>query len=180
MCGRKMFFSLAVVCFLGAVLIGLSLSQAQAPAERGRGRGEPNAPRDPEQMQKMMIERQMGRIKESLQPSAEEWKTLEPKVTKVVTLSRQTGGMGGMGMSSRRPGAQGPEVPLTPVGKVTEELRKVLENKEAKSEEIKAKLTALREAREKAKQELAKAQQDLRKGLTARQEAQLVLMGLLD
>ena len=180
-----MFFSLAIVCFLGAVLIGLSLSQAQAPAERGRGRGEPNAPRDPEQMQKMMIERQMTRIKETLQPSAEEWKTLEPKVTKVVTLSRQTGGMGmfGMGMSSRRAGGMGgTETPRdqTPVGKVTDELRKVLENKEAKSEEIKTKLTALRDAREKAKQELAKAQQELRKGLTARQEAQLVLMGLLD
>lgn len=87
----------------------------------------------------------------------------------------------GMGMSSRRPGAPpGPEGSLTPVGKVTEELRKVLENKDAKSEEIKAKLTALREAREKAKKELAKAQQELRTGLTARQEAQLVLMGWLD
>jgi len=193
MCGRKLFFGLAVVCFVGVVLIGLSLSQAQqAPGgrpgtgERMRARGEPNAPRDPEQMLKMMNERQMARIKETLQPTDQEWTALEPKVTKVLTLSRQTGGMGGMGMfggmgmSSRRPGAQGPETPLTPVGKVTEELRKVLENKEAKSEEIKAKLTALREAREKAKQELAKAQQDLRKGLTARQEAQLVLMGMLD
>jgi len=192
MCGRKLFVGLAVVCFVGVVLIGLSLSQAQqAPRERPggpggarvRGGGEPNAPRDPEQMLKMMNERQIARIKESLQPTDQEWTSLEPKVTKVLTLSRQTGGMGmfgGMGMSSRRPGAQGPEVPLTPVGKVTDELRKVLENKEAKSEEIKAKLTVLREAREKAKKELAKAQQDLRQGLTARQEAQLVLMGLLD
>jgi len=191
MCGRKLFFGLAVVCFVGAVLIGLSLSQAQqAPGgrpgagERVRARGEPNAPRDPEQMQRMMTERQIGRIKEALQPSEGEWKALEPKVTKVLTLSRQTGGMGGMGfgmgMSTRRPGAQGPETPLTPVGKVTEELRKVLENKEAKSEEIKAKLTALREAKEKAKKELVQAQQDLRKGLAARQEAQLVLMGVLE
>ena len=192
MCGRKLFVGLAVVCFVGVVLIGLSLSQAQqAPRERPggpggarvRGGGEPNAPRDPEQMLKMMNERQIARIKESLQPTDQEWTSLEPKVTKVLTLSRQTGGLGmfgGMGMSSRRPGAQGPEVPLTPVGKVTDELRKVLENKEAKSEEIKAKLTVLREAREKAKKELAKAQQDLRQGLTARQEAQLVLMGLLD
>jgi hypothetical protein len=33
---------------------------------------------------------------------------------------------------------------------------------------------------EKAKQELAKAQQDLREILNVRQEAQLVLMGLLN
>ncbi len=75
-----------------------------------------------------------------------------------------------------------PNSPVTRVqiGKSTEELRKVLDNKDAKSDEIKAKLTALREAREKTKQELAKAQQELRGGLNVRQEAQLVLMGLLD
>jgi hypothetical protein len=193
MCGRKMFFGLAVACFLGVVLIGLSLSQAQPPqrppgpqgppGERMRGRFDPNQmPRDPEQMQSMMNERQIGRIKEALQPSAEEWKVLEPKVTKVLTLTRQTGGMG-MGMG-RRAGGQGnlPEFPRdeSQIGKSTEELRKVLDNKDAKSDEIKAKLTALREAREKAKQELAKAQQELRGGLNVRQEAQLVLMGLLD
>jgi hypothetical protein len=137
-------------------------------------------PRDPNQMQRMMNERQIGRIKEVLQPSAEEWKVLEPRLTKVLTLSRQTGGMG-MGMG-RRAGGQGPDFPRDEslIGKSTEELRKVLENKDAKSDEIKAKLAALREAREKTKQELAKAQQDLRGGLTIRQEAQLALMGLLD
>jgi predicted RNase H-like nuclease (RuvC/YqgF family) len=183
MCGRKVLFSLAIACFLGAVLIGLSLSQAQqAPGERMRARGEPNAPRDPEQMQRMMTERQIARIKETLQPSAEEWKVLEPKVTKVITLSRQTGGMGGMGMFSRRPGGQGPQMPRdqTQVGKSLEELQKILDNKEAKPEEIKAKLTALRDARDKAKKELAKAQQELRQGMSPRQEAQLVLIGLLE
>jgi hypothetical protein len=130
----------------------------------------------------MMNERQLGRIREALQPSEAEWKTLEPKITKVLTLSRQTGGMG-MGMGRRAGGqGQGPEFPRDEslIGKSTEELRKVLDNKDAKSDEIKAKLTALRDAREKTKQELAKAQQELRGGLNVRQEAQLVLMGLLD
>jgi len=186
MSGRKMVFILAVACLVGVVLTGLSLSQqapGQAPGQRGQRRGDPNMPRDPEQMQKMMMERQMARIKESLQPTEGEWTALEPKVTKVLTLSRQTSGMGmgfGMGMFSRRPGGQGPETPQTPVAKITEELRTALENKEAKPEEIKAKLTALREAKEKAKQELLKAQKDLSKGLNPRQEAQLVLMGILD
>jgi Spy/CpxP family protein refolding chaperone len=40
-------------------------------------------------------------------------------------------------------------------------------------------LTALRAAREKARQELATAQEELRKILTPRQEALLVLMGYL-
>jgi hypothetical protein len=185
MSGRKMVFILAVVCLVGVVLTGLSLSQqapGQAPGQRGQRRGDPNMPRDPEQMQKMMMERQMARIKESIQPTEEEWTALEPKVTKVLTLSRQTGAMGmGFGMGTfRRPGSQGPEAPQTPVAKITDELRKALENKEAKPEEIKEKLTALREAKEKAKQELLKAQKDLAKGLAPRQEAQLVLMGILD
>jgi hypothetical protein len=38
----------------------------------------------------------------------------------------------------------------------------------------------LREAREKAKQDLAKAQGDLREALSLRQESQCVLMGMLD
>ena len=181
MFGRKMFFILAVAVFLGVALVGLSLSQPPAAGERGQRRGDPNMPRDPEQMLKMMNERQLTRIKETLQPSEVEWKALEPKVTKVLTLSRQTGGMGmGMGMFTRRPGAQGTETPQTEIAKLTEELRKILENKDAKSEEVKAKLTALRAAREKAKQALVKAQQELRAGLNVRQEAQLVLLGTLD
>ena len=55
-----------------------------------------------------------------------------------------------------------------------------MEKDEAKRKEIKSKLTVLRKAREKAKRELAKAQKELSELLTVRQEAQLVLMGLLD
>jgi hypothetical protein len=50
----------------------------------------------------------------------------------------------------------------------------------AKPEEIKAKLTALRAAKEQARQDLVKARQDLRQLMTLRQEAVLVLNGLLD
>ncbi len=49
-----------------------------------------------------------------------------------------------------------------------------------KPEEIKARLKALREAREAAKDELVKAKDKLREILTQRQEAQLVLYGFLD
>jgi len=52
--------------------------------------------------------------------------------------------------------------------------------KEAAADQIKAKLTALRAAQSGAAQELAKARQSLRQLLTLRQEAVLVLNGLLD
>jgi len=45
---------------------------------------------------------------------------------------------------------------------------------------INVKLTALRAAKEKARQELAAAQQSLRQLMTIRQEAVLVLNSLLD
>ena len=85
----------------------------------------------------------------------------------------------------RAPRRETPESPEptrepTAVEKALQELQAVLDNEEARPMEIKQKLTALRQAREKVKQELAKAQQELRGLLTARQEAQLVLMGLLD
>jgi hypothetical protein len=60
------------------------------------------------------------------------------------------------------------------------QLRTTLEKESASPEEIKTQLTAVRQAREKAKQDLAVAQQDLKKILTVRQEAMLVEMGQLD
>jgi len=68
----------------------------------------------------------------------------------------------------------------TAIDTAAEALQTTLENASATPEEIKSKLTALRQAKEKAKQELAVAQKDLREVLTLRQEAQLVVMGLLD
>ena len=59
-------------------------------------------------------------------------------------------------------------------------LETTLENESASADTIKEQLTALRAARVKAQQELAAAQQDLRQILTVRQEAVLVLNGLLN
>ena len=69
---------------------------------------------------------------------------------------------------------------MTPVDQKKSELRELLGNKDAAPEQIKAGLSALRLANEKARQELAKARQDLRQLMTVRQEATLVLSGLLD
>lgn len=68
----------------------------------------------------------------------------------------------------------------SPVQQASEALEQTLEKSESTTEDVKAKLLALRNAREKSKQELVKAQQELREVLTVNQEARLVLMGLLD
>ena len=59
-------------------------------------------------------------------------------------------------------------------------LQTLLEDENATSDEIKSKLSALRKAQVTAKQELAVAQKELRELLTLRQEAMLVVMGLLE
>jgi Spy/CpxP family protein refolding chaperone len=59
-------------------------------------------------------------------------------------------------------------------------LADTLDNKDAKPDEIKAKLTALRDARAKAREELTKARKDLTDLLTQRQEAVLVQFGILE
>jgi hypothetical protein len=66
------------------------------------------------------------------------------------------------------------------VEKAQQALQTTLDNTAATPDAIKKQLTQLRAAREKAKQELAKAQKDLRQVLTLRREAILVLMGILD
>jgi peptidoglycan hydrolase CwlO-like protein len=198
MFNKRMALITVALCLATVMFVGL-LSQAIAvPAGEGGGLGgnRERGPRqgqrfDREEMQRMMAER----MKEALEISDEEWKVFEPRITKVLTLSRQSGGFGGMGMMMMRgrrggfgPGgrgargedAQAQQQELTAVEKSTQELQSVLENKEAKPEEIKTKLTAFRDAREKARQELVKAQKELREIVSVRQEAQLVLMGLLN
>ncbi len=170
------------------------------PMQGGPPQG-PGGPQfDPAQMRQMMEQR----MQEMLGATAEEWKVLGPRVMKVQELARQSagggpgmmfgpmgrrgaggpgaGGLGTAGPGSDRPGGRGMAMnrELTEVEKIQEELQTLLENTTATPEQIKQQVTKLRAAREKAKQELAKAQQDLRQVLTLRQEAQLILMGMLD
>jgi len=88
----------------------------------------------------------------------------------------------------QRPGAEGerggprgdrPRLGGPPNPEV-EALAKALEAKDTPAADIEAKLKAVREARKKAEDELKAAREDLRKVLTVRQEAVMVLMGMLD
>jgi hypothetical protein len=190
------------VCILAMLLISQGLSAA-AGARGGReGRGQ-RAPRegarqmqrDPEQMQRMMSER----MKEPLGASDEQWKVIQPRLLKVMNLSRQVnargrgmmmfssrgqamgpGGRGQAGGQRTRPGTGQPQREPSAVEKATQELQDALRGNTAKPEQIKAKLAALRTAKEKAEKDLAAAQNELKKDLTVKQEAVLVLSGYLN
>jgi len=69
---------------------------------------------------------------------------------------------------------------LTEGEKSCERLEDLLDDKNSKDEQIEKEVAVLRQAREDAVKELAKARQELREVLTPRQQASLVLTGLLD
>lgn len=134
-------------------------------------------------------QRMMDRIKDQMGASDDEWKVIEPKLDKVMQAERDARG-GGMGMMfgrrSRDRGqnsgstAQNNDRSQSAVEQASLDLRKTLDNKDASASEIASKLTALRDARTKAHANLQAAQKDLKDVLTARQEAVLVMMGMLD
>jgi len=168
---------MTVVVALG-LCVGLAMAQ-----QRGGGMG--GGRFDPAQWRQRMAER----MKEMLGVTDEEWSVIGPRLQKVQDLSRQTRagmrtgfrGMFGGGMGRRGPGGQGAaDQPQTEIQKAAGSLQTVLEDETSTAAQIKDKLTAYRKAREKVRQELAKAQEQLREVLTLRQEAQLVLMGTLD
>jgi len=143
---------------------------------------------DPQQMRARLGDR----LKTLLGATDEEWKVIQPLVEDVVAkqgvvMREQMGGMlGAWGMMSGRGGganalADNPQSPQRRSGSAeTLALRQVLESENAPVSEIKAKLKELREARKAAETALRDARDKLRSVLGHRQEAQLVLLGILD
>ncbi|MCK9266418.1 hypothetical protein M0P98_06010 [bacterium] len=120
----------------------------------------------------------MNRIKNTLEISDEEWEVVKPKVEKVRTAQMNTQRAGGMRAGRRTAG--GTQVQVTPFQKAYQELQAVLGNKDSSPKDISTKLANLREARKTNEAELAQARKELKEILTQRQEAQLVLNGLLE
>lgn len=182
MAKNKIMFSLILAAIGALTLIGPANSQDSRPSrgqggQGGQGGGHQISPDE-------IRQRMSDRMKEYLGATDEEWKVLEPRVEKVMKLSMESRGMGmGMRMGGwnrdRAPEAANEEK-QSDVQQAGADLRKVLENKDAKPEEISKAVTALREARSKVKAELVKAQKELQEVVTVRQEAQLVVFNLLD
>ena len=161
--------------------VGVSLAQ-----DRGGQGGGGRQRMDPAQMR----ERMMDAFKQRMGATDEEWGVIEPKLAKVLEAQRDTrGGMGGMmgrgGRGNRGGGdnagqQQQQQQDQTPVAKAGADLQTTLENEKASPDEIKQKLQAVRDARAKAEKDLTSAQSDLKDVLTQRQEAMLVLAGMLE
>lgn len=150
------------------------------------------------------------RMQERLGATDQEWTVLEPRVMKVSEFSRQLrggdrgrqrgGAQGDRGRqrggspdaqsdNTQRSGSRGDRSDSrqnttgreqSALEKAQEQLRALLNNTSASPDQIKKQLAVVRSARARITQQLVAAQADLRKVITVRQEAQLVMMGMLD
>jgi len=171
---------------MSGVAAALCLGGTRLQAQQQGGRGN----FDPEQFRQRM----MDRYREQLEvKSDDEWKLISERIGKVMDARREVGfGGGGFGRGTRRGGDNagggantngggdqarrrgfGPEP-----SPEAEALEKAIEAK-ASNDEIKAKLAKYRESKKDKEAKLTKAQEDLRKVLSVRQEAAAVLAGLL-
>jgi len=192
----------ALAAVLTASWVGVAVSQEKAPDAKGGAAGK-DSNRDrgrfqrmsPEDMQKRMEEfrsQMSNRMREQFGASEDDWKVLGPKIEKVQQLSRESRG-GGMGMMmfgrGRGPGGSdrgGPrpegstDRPQSEIEKTGSALRTVLQKEGASAAEIKSALDAYRAARTTSRQALETARKELKELLTTKQEAQAVMMGLLE
>lgn len=130
----------------------------------------------PEERNKVMEERNawertraVDDIRRQLEVSEQEWAVIKPRVEAVYNRVHP------------QPQFVGPGVQSTdPVDRIRGELGRLLHDKSTPADQIKEKLTAFRAAQEQSRQATAKARQNLLQILTLRQEAPLVLNGLLD
>jgi hypothetical protein len=152
---------------------------------QGRGGRQGRGNFDPARFQQMI----MDNLKEKLEVKDDtEWKALEPLIQKVMDARRETMSGLGRGMFGRggRPGGdnggdqgnrRGGPFGQTPSPEA-DALDKAIEAKATKSE-LKAAIAKVQEARKTKQADLEKAQEDLRKVLTVRQEAIATSSGLL-
>lgn len=169
-----------VVAAMIAALFALDVMAQQAPRERRERRERPaigeRGDIDMEAARERWQETRMNRIKDSIEATDDEWVVLRPRIEKIQQLD-QAAGIGSMMGRMPRPGA---DREPNEIETATRELRDILRDEAANAEHVNEKLTALRLAREKHQQELEAAREELRELVTVRQEAQLVLQGILE
>src|SRR5215470_2900584 len=156
---------------LGSMAMVLTLGTGRLAAQDRQGRGN----FDPEQFRQRMMERYREQLDVK---SDDEWKVIEPRITKVMDARRDagTGGRGfgnfmrggGNGNDRGGRGGGGPGGFGGNTMPEAESLQKAIEAK-ASADEIKTKLAKYREARKEKEEALTKAQDDLRKVLSVRQ-----------
>ena len=161
---KTMFTTRFLVLIAGTILLSVTAQAQRGGFDRGQ-----------------MMERLSERYQEVLEVSDDEWSVLKPMIIGIVekqfsgrssrfSVFSRGGGRGGRGGDGNRSsrGGRGADNPLS----------KAIEKGDDGA--IKSALAAHRSEQKKQAAELKKARNDLRQLLTLKQEANLVLMGLLE
>ena len=134
---------------------------------------------DPAQMRQRMNDT----IKERFGSTDDEWKAIEPLVTKVndARMAVSAGGMRGMfgGGRNRGGGDQANRPRFGPEPSAEETALSDAIEKDASKDELKTKMADFRKAKAAKEEELKTAQDSLKKVLTTKQEAVALEMGLV-
>lgn len=127
-------------------------------------------------------ERWLELVHEQIKPTEAEWEVLKPRVDRVIRLYREVNS-GREPKGVREPKAEKLDDPATTTTEVhlkSRSLNEALYDNFTSASRLREHIAAYRAARDAAKQNLFRAQEELRQLLTTRQEAVLILMGLLD
>ena len=129
------------------------------------------------QMQTTVQNATLNSIKRQLGVTDAEWTVLLPKIQRVMIASGDTDNSNPMrGMIA---GLMRGQLVKSDAVKGKQELKAAIANPTTTPAEIQSKLGAVRETKQKAKDELTAAQKELIELLTVRQEAVLTILGLL-
>ena len=182
---RKLLLILLVAGLVSAVCIGRAFSQEGRRDRRGDRTDAQTAEQRAERMEQWRAWA-AERMRERLGATEEEWEVLSPLVEQVQTLSRQlrAGAMAAGRWGRPRRGSDDEDEadapPLTGIEAAAQTLRELADSDTATDEELQEAMESLRTAKAAVETEVAAARDALRDEATVRQEAQLVLMGLLD
>lgn len=177
----KTITKLGVLAILACVAFGGASAQAQQEQRNRFDRGQ-------------FMERILERLRENLGASAEEWSVLKPMIDNIMekqsamrrsvgrgvfgTFGGGRGGRGGDNDGNRRDREGRRSRGDGDSGSNADSLREAVESGDANK--IKKELASYRAAQKKRAAELKKAREELRQVVTLKQEATLVLWGLLD
>lgn len=142
-------------------------------------------------------EKELERIRQLLNCSDEEWFAIRPMVARVNTLQNELRASRDKGLKPPKEDKAGkvskkdrealasatpnPNKPTAPeVIDAAHNLRDTLSDREASISELRQRVIATRQARAKVRADLTQAQEALREVISVRQEATLILLGLLD
>ena len=161
------------VAFVCAVVMNVSSVHAQDPQQSSSSASK-------EDRYEKFRQKMNEYAKAALKATDEEWSVIQPMLEKVQLAQRQAMGSRYSGFHSKDSNSDGKSSSSSRISlPESDALKAALDSEGSSPAEIKSRLEALRAARKAATGELEKAQEELRSVLSQRQEATLVLMGIL-